>query len=526
MPENKNNPPKRKAVACVVLMIWFALWMAVGGGTGFSDNNQGGFVATPPPQLLHDPTKSSPPKQQQQQQQQPSLTEEKGCVIHETQRKTITVKTCFDPEKCHGEILIKPTSTPLNRKFSNDPETEKFLREDHGPDHYRFFLRSHNEVSGPPNSLTYNPEKNVYSGSIDLTKRGVHNIVLEVLYEEWNGIDEARDFWPPLLKEPILKLGTSALRERKTNYHEGQLSPSSDDILTCNNDQPKQNKNPCTGRETTGRWVVTDPTKKLFTKVRSKKVQKTPVVFQWDPQIDEAWEWSFDTCTLPTTNVKDLPRKSILVTGDSQLRSIYFGLVNFLQGNGLGCVRNISTPQHMNQYLFASGEQCVENVKGKQKATLRNGEVSLHFLDDPYLDKVHKNGRHYSAVVGGFGQHPASRKHWPFKRFNTTMADRAVQVNSLLTEGKTFVWVTSPKYPDTKKGYPVGVKDWRTDPRLIVFNSAAKSHLAPLLREHDRLRLVDTFPLTQLMGHTSSDQAHYNNFVLYEIVRIVASYLY
>ena len=280
---------------------------------------------------------------------------------------------------------------------------------------------------------------------------------------------------------------------------------------------------------------------RLYTRVRVRKIQREPIVFEWALQPDKDWRWLSDVCRHDAAGrpnvMATLAGRRIVVGGDSQLRALYFGMVNVLSGLEWPCVRNISS-------IKEEPRVCIANVKGSQRKTVTftdeadHGEtrprggtkatLQIDFVDDTFLDKLGGNRYEgYDVVIVGMGQHPASKEHWSVDKYRRTIVGKAArlgQIHAKPLAGRNklpvVLWYSAPQYPHTQAGFPVAVRDWRTDARLQLFNQIATEIMHGL---HPPIPVVDAFPLTNAMSHTSPDQAHYTNFVSAELVRVTLS---
>ena len=511
----------RKLLGGVAFLFLFAVYLSFGfGGEEEVEHTTG------PERIKGDQT--------QQQHHHTDTPDEKPtpntpCRVLQT-TKGFSATLCWDAKRCSGNLSVsRDCLTPISdRKISEDLEFDDWVKRRLGPDHYRLLFKSESGVA--QRELHYQGKCGYSTGEVHLLGKGPHYLAVELLYQNYEAIDETKNIWPPLLKTPVLPHGEQARSEtEQTAWHFGQLTPPSDQFVMCDGTDHTPSANSPEGLFAfpTSRWAV-KPDGVLYTKVRVKKIVRKPIVFNWTRQAHPEYYWEeiqgsgrvengVDQCI---TDFKAKARRGMnaFVTGDSQLRALYFGLVNILKGGGEACVRNISSPSHKDQYLFPESKLCVENVKGSHKH--RFGALQTEFVDDPYLGACHKAiGGAHGVVILGFGQHPASRKHWSFKRFESTLKERLGCVSQMMGKGKTVVWVMAPKYPDTQTGFPVGVMDWRTDLRLLLFNNAARKGLQKLQQTQSsgKLRVVEAFDMSAPLGHTSSDQAHYNNVVLHNI---------
>lgn len=388
--------------------------------------------------------------------------------------------------------------------LSNNATLNKELRA-MGPDTLRVRLAGPEVVAG---IALPTKEDCVYAFPFTLNTKGRYNVAVERLYAQFQGINEAFSQWPELLKQSVLPVEAPP-----SNYHHQQRTLESTEWAECV--APVVTKRPdarCSGLEPTGgKWVEEGGGATVSTRVRVRKIQRNPILFEWAIQPERPYVWQPEACSrgpLPDLIERFKGRyvgKRVVVAGDSQLRALYFGLVNVLKGSGVECVRNLTD---------VAGEPagCIPNVKGNHKMML-NG-VAVNFYDDLFLDKL-ASGKFdkYDAIVTGFAQHPASKEHWPFDRYRESLLRRHAKLLSMKGRGTGVVWYLAPQYPHTRQGYPVVVKDWRTDPRLALFNGHAQRTM-----QASGVPVVDGYRISTPMSHTSPDQAHFSNFVSYEIV--------
>jgi len=445
---------------------------------------------------------------------------------HEFAGKGRSVELCYNERTCRGYFRITTQNCEkARRKLSRNAQLEAYMLQDLGPDVFRLHLDGPEAHAAM--SRRADPNRCVFIITIpEVARGGVYRVGLEWLYTDYHALDELSDMWPRLLKAPLLPLDTSFA----TNYHLQQMTLPSVLHLRCGLAPVQSEGGPaatseatplCTGLEnvTNGSWVRTsdlEDSPLVFTRVRVRKIQKQPILFEWALQGELPSTWQPKSCTMLSDDslLRDvaLHRKRILVGGDSQLRALYFGLVNVLEGFAMECVRNVSD-------LAGEPAHCHPNVKGshRKRITANGRDIQVDFVDDLFLDRF-GSGRYsgYDVVIIGFAQHPASKEHWSYDRYRGTLIPKLDKCQEMLKKGKLVVWYLTPQYPHTRVGYPVVVKDWRTDPRLLLFNTLAKMEA---LRRG--VPVVDGFSITTAMSHTSPDQAHFTNWVSYELVRAV-----
>ena len=394
-----------------------------------------------------------------------------------------------------------------------------------------------------------------------------------MLFRNYAYLDESRDVWPELLKIPLLASIDEEFVET-TKYHLQQCTLPSLIDIECNpdvivedenNNRNRRNKKLfCDGKteeSTEGSWIREPPRpsivddddentvmKDLFTsslsstvstRVRVRKIRKDPILFEWAIQPEPEVRWWPKQCKIKPVSREDLFKKfggkRIVISGDSQLRALYYATVNTLLGNGDLCVRNITTQ-------LSEPRECVANVKGSQRKSLQfmnsnnnkksnnNNQqflpIQVDYIDDLFLNRIkQKLGYNYEIIICGFGQHPASKEHWRFDKYAKAVDQRMAQLKSIVTSSSSssstsskVIWYTAPHYPHTKKGYPVVVKDWRTDSRLELFNNYSSK-----VAKENGFAVVDSFAISDAFMHTSPDQAHFSNFVASEFVRMLFS---
>lgn len=398
-------------------------------------------------------------------------------------------------------------------------------------------------------------------------------LALEVLYDAFHAVDETQNIWPPLLKASVLEVvdpmtfntayhlqqctvpsqyiwrtdngGTrgSVVREPQLQpwTTTGSLQgPPPEDVAAPSNVVVPTSSPICDGGvpssgpvETpaypTGYWAVRRPadgsaTALITTRVRVRKLRREPILFLWAPQIDRDWRWVPQGCRRnaklfgdvggpSTALVSTLRGKRIAIGGDSQLRALFFGMVNVLSGWEGRCVRNITSVE-------SEPAGCIHNVKGSHRKSISMGTggatVQVDFVDDLFLDRLGSSRYDgYDAVIVGFAQHPASKEHWTMDRYRASVANKLPHLQRRMQKKSLPIWYAAPQYPYTTQGFPVAVKDWRTDARLMLFNEAAME-----IMRGAGIPTIDAFSITTSMSHTSPDQAHFSNFVSAELVRM------
>ena len=422
-----------------------------------------------------------------------------------------SIRICFDPEACTGSLTVHAfdCSKDVPSSVSNDLEISQELMRQWGPDLFRLRVEGpeiFSSLSSPLDSTCF------YSFPLEMHREGSYNVAVEWLYKQYDAINEAFSRWPSLMKKPLLPVNAS-----DNNYHRQQRTLESTLFLTCSRTRVRPSLSQCTGRELahSGRWVRSPGNSFMHTRVRVRKLSRSPIVFKWSIQNEPFARWAPDLCNSDvedvSTDLEHLSRKRVCIAGDSQSRALYFGLMNDLNGKGNLCVQNLTAEA-------SEPSDCIANVKGSHRRQFRDAQFD--FYDDPFLDRF-SSGKFdgYDVVIIGFAQHPASKEHWPFRRFRLATDNKVRKIEKLMGKGKHIVWFLAPQFPHTVDGYPVTVRDWRTDARISTFNSYVKQSLP------SGVPILDGFSVTAPMSHTSPDQAHYTNFVSYELVQMLRSIL-
>jgi hypothetical protein len=416
-----------------------------------------------------------------------------------------SMKLCVDAA-CRGTLRLAMRKCALHTQpLSTDAAFDQWQRRHLGANTLRLRL------DGPEAHIvpaTYDAPCEYTFTMPPLFETGTYTLGFEWLYDDFAALDEITNRWPPLKKQSMLQLDTSF----RTNYHLQQCTKPSVVKMKCRGGDRPTPHDRCNGMELYhgGAWVRQPGTQHVTTRVRVKKIQRAPILFQWALQREPLSHWVPSACHStridPKKFTKAFSGKRIVVGGDSQLRALYFGLVNTLLGMGVSCVSNLTSTKQ-------EPTSCVANVKGGHRKDA--GGVKIDFVDDLFLGKLPSRYEGYDVVVTGFAQHPASREHWTSARFLNTAKSKVAKA-AKLRDKATVVWYAAPQYPHTTNGYPVVVRDWRTDPRLRHFNDMAMAEA----RRH-MIPSVDAFAISTAMGHTSPDQAHFSNFVSTELVNML-----
>ena len=508
-----------------------------------------------------------------------------------------------NPPNLHGFFAVIPgpesrsdSATNMQQLVTKDSLFREWVKRVWGPNLFRLRLVGPEvlllkSTFTAQNASQEEPREH-YMFPFQLFRTGHYSVEFEWLYHNYNAVDEERNRWPPLIKQSLLP--TLPL---KTRYHIEQCTLPSTIVLEVNDhrnlvDQlthggdAEHQRRLCNGMEpyAGGRWLMVkhpDPqqhdrsftsmkqTPSVMTRVRVRKIRKRPIRFEYALQEEKERFWEPAQCrllTYPFSTVESrlidsLRGAKIVVIGDSQARALYYGLVNILNGNELLCVRNITV-------LEDEPQQCIPNVKGSVSRTIRR--IQIDFVADNFLDSLSNKDKSlryvkYDVIIAGFAQHPASSKHWPLGKYRQKLLKRITYLQHLaagLSSSNLFsagggrrlvLWYAAPQYPHSTTGYPVEVKDWRTDARLRIFNDFAflyasatwrdandtqkdsaatiihrtNLHAFPLSQDEKAfifpsrestidvgaVRYIDAQEISGPFSHTSADQAHYSNFV-------------
>eukprot|EP00759_Apiculatamorpha_spiralis_P053900 PhF_6_TR656/c0_g1_i1/m.952 len=435
----------------------------------------------------------------------------------------------FQVELCHEDLArvckgylkiqrVKGCRGTPGRPLSRNATLSKWIETKYGPDSYRV------RITGPEvfiaeaifSSSDSDRSSCTYTSKYNLRYMGTYNIAIELLYDNYYAIDEVTNHWPPLRKLSLLQFPESTSFHW---YHKSQVTPESTVTVSCSkNSRSESHEETSIGTAPTcrtykdmndGRWVR-DPKKgPLTTRVRVKKIRRQPILFQWELQKEAYHFWKPYRCSLPSFPTECLKNKRMIIGGDSQLRALYFTMLNVLRGHGVECVQNVTSKDD-------ESPKCVPNVKGSQHHKVDSLNLQFDFADDHYISKLSKYSGGYDIIVVGYAQHPASKEHWPLDRYRREIPDKAHYFHDLQRKGKTVIWYAAPQYPHSTSGYPIVVMDWRTDLRLQVMNEFSESVMSS-----KGIPVVDSYKVSTGFSHTSPDQAHYHNWVIYDIINVV-----
>lgn len=194
--------------------------------------------------------------------------------------------------------------------------------------------------------------------------------------------------------------------------------------------------------------------------------------------------------------------KRVLFLGDSQMRPVETSFLRAMPG-GYSCTKPDKTKYAM--------RTCRARPWGADGALLET-----FYLWNPFgrLQVFNKTGiavRGGDTIVINFGQHPASGQHWTVARYaatlKLTLADMADVTRAVVGRGGTpprLVWSTSAAFPLRCEGPVVQKRDWRTEPRLLLFNALATEAM-----ESHGVRVFDYHALTWPLSHAAQDHSHY-----------------
>ena len=113
------------------------------------------------------------------------------------------------------------------------------------------------------------------------------------------------------------------------------------------------------------------------------------------------------------------------------------------------------------------------------------------------------------TLVLNFGQHPASQHHWHASRYARALDEVLAEVAALTAthrrgEAPLVVWTSTPAFPLRCEGPVVQKKDWRTEPRLLLFNALASAAM-----RRRSVPIFDYHALTWPLSHVSKDHSHF-----------------
>eukprot|EP01064_Diplonema_japonicum_P025303 TRINITY_DN3648_c0_g3_i1.p1 TRINITY_DN3648_c0_g3~~TRINITY_DN3648_c0_g3_i1.p1 ORF type:complete len:489 (+),score=66.38 TRINITY_DN3648_c0_g3_i1:55-1521(+) len=404
-----------------------------------------------------------------------SLDVHKMQLLYEYAQGGFQTEIWWDAVKCEGMLMSARKSkveckTAEKIEISSDPKVEKYLRENYGPDFMRVMLRGPEITMGK----TEYKKNCLYHTTFRTTKKGDYILTAELVYEQFNAINEAKE---------------------KTWYDYSQQSltdgyPS----LTCNMDQLQHN--------VPGRWSDAGPDtsdfKKEFPQYWLSLGKKETKLNAFTPDLlgrmdfKRRYEWTPST-GLHKKYSKDmilnlLKGKTLYFFGDSHMRMTFYGLLSRL---GV-------------KYAF-------DKVwKGDRSDTIPSHGVTVAYVASYFLNTSRPSAvemlmKPNKTVIAGVGQHHASGC-W-------TLAKHANTVENALRDfdrhNTSLIWFGIPAHPMNRHMRVVQHRtDCRNNLRHYLFAKAQTE-----LVSFRGYPIVDTFAKSWPMIHTSPDGAHYYNWV-------------
>ncbi|KAJ9467797.1 hypothetical protein DIPPA_27946 [Diplonema papillatum] len=224
------------------------------------------------------------------------------------------------------------------------------------------------------------------------------------------------------------------------------------------------------------------------------------------------YAWSPIGCHLPGFRTSEtaaaLEGKAVVFTGDSHARVTHTFLANYLSPD------------------LPEGDPEVKRMDGLSLAVGRN--TTLDLVNDILLEKhsMRKLAETHDVVVAGFGswalggggKDPKGKVledvgRWSFARYTAAVAKVAREMRAAREEGRgrpgvRFIWATMPAYPPNQRRFSKLKGEYRTNPRIDLFNQAASR----IMREHG-VAVLDTFAPSLAMLHLSLDHNHHITYV-------------
>eukprot|EP01006_Ploeotia_vitrea_P030977 TRINITY_DN63297_c0_g2_i1.p1 TRINITY_DN63297_c0_g2~~TRINITY_DN63297_c0_g2_i1.p1 ORF type:complete len:468 (+),score=19.37 TRINITY_DN63297_c0_g2_i1:77-1480(+) len=363
---------------------------------------------------------------------------------------------------CFGEIRVQKLSDcPLDiPKLSNDADTNDFLHTFAGPHSLEVKLSGPSWVMAQQQPYKGNCS---YVFTYQLVDVGNHTLSVRLLYDSYQAVTEMYDVKPPKWQAKFL--GTSL------------LPPTPATLVPCTAPPDIKKEKRCSTGEDAGRWVGVEPDKRTH--------------FEWRPY----------SCNLPTTHWTEkqtascLGGQKIAVLGDSQQRSMYYGLRNF-----------VAKDKIKNNPKALGGRVDVVSSDVAQ-------DVTLVFETDPWLDHKERwyrflDGREaVSVLLVGWGNWPAagsigSQGKWSNTKYLAHTKKKAqelaaFQQNTSNSNTRVF-WLGMPAFPVP----PIDTR--RNNQRLAWMTDSA----AAIMKQHG-IQVIDTFNVSLAMTHISKDHAHF-----------------
>ena len=218
--------------------------------------------------------------------------------------------------------------------------------------------------------------------------------------------------------------------------------------------------------------------------------------------------------------------RRMMVTGDSQARSVYWGLKDYLvrldkrrreatmSGVAVGNADRVAGEDSGSKLSYELRGADGQKLKEASANNLLDTNLNLFYKWDSYLEKIEAHTEGADVVIAGFGSHPASWGQWTFRQYAREIVRIVKHLCLLKSKGVTVVWYGAPAWPKPKT-----VDNFRaTNGRLGLFNAIALSAFQNSCRAEHRPDFVDFFELSHGLLKASKDSAHYDGSVVMPVL--------
>lgn len=270
---------------------------------------------------------------------------------------------------------------------------------------------------------------------------------------------------------------------------------------------------PCKDTNVPGRWVRRVSTEGLFAPVSPPwlpLLQEYPeegptnaskgLGIRFFTRLDSELTWLPYACCRcelkPAAAATCFDGGGLSFYGDSHSRVFFNGIMRF------ACGIEGAAPKHH------WGSACAPDVAACPAAT-----HPACYTWDPRAE-IRFSWASYGAEAAGhivlnFGQHWPNEKHGTLDAYEAHLQNYFAGLEASLAPAGFFVWLETHPLPVITFPYIYDVADWRTEPRLHLYNAAADRTLEPLVAL-GKIALVRTFDLLLPMADISPDRAHFD----------------
>ena len=361
-----------------------------------------------------------------------------------------------------------------------------------------------------------------------VTIPGSYRLIVEGLRAGWAAIAEAGGF-PPLIRDKIagdkllIELGGGRAADTAANEvaRAGVVAAArcGSDGSGGGGDRPHGVLPPCDDANAPGRWVRTVSVDGMFAPNESwwlplQREYPTAGPFseskglgsRFFTQLDAELEWLPYTCCLrplvPAAAAACIS-DSFSARGDSHSRVFFNHLMRFACG-----FEETAAKQHWGT-LCASAE----NIAASETCAALRGAC---YAWDPRAEEAISWAAYNMTptpplghMLINFGQHWPSERHATLSNYETHIRNYFAGLEAVTPPPSYFIWMETPPLPVITNLYIYTVADWRTEPRLRLFNAAADRALASLVSA-GKIRILRVFEKFLPLADCSPDSAHFN----------------